>query len=151
MRSDTPPRPTEHLNEAGTPRSPPDRRSARLSLAAHSTDGSTERTQAIRARRLAHVRAVVFISGSCAVDCARALLLRASASAGLLISQDATSAKKVPYVMRRACFLLELSAARHVLLVPIGTDFNVADLFTKVLAIEKFNTFTAYILGEDIK
>ena len=71
--------------------------------------------------------------------------------ATVLISQDATSAKKVPYVMRRACFLLELTASRYILLVPIGTDFNVSDLFTKVLAIEKFNTFTAYILGEMIK
>ena len=53
--------------------------------------------------------------------------------------------------MRRAAFLLELSVSRYILIVPIGTDFNVADLFTKVIAIEKFNKFTAYILGESIK
>ena len=34
------------------------------------------------------------------------------------------------------------------IIVPIGTDFNVADLFTKVIVVEKFKTFTAYMLGE---
>ena len=33
-------------------------------------------------------------------------------------------------------------------LVKIGTDYNVADAFTKVLDVLKFETFTAYILGE---
>ena len=45
-------------------------------------------------------------------------------------------------------FLLELTGAREIVLVKIGTDFNAADLFTKVLAVEKFDTFTAYVLGE---
>ena len=69
-------------------------------------------------------------------------------AATVLISQDATSAKRVPYIMRRVAFLLELTGAREIVLVKIGTDFNAADLFTKVLAVEKFDTFTAYVLGE---
>ena len=48
----------------------------------------------------------------------------------------------------RDTFLLELTGAREIVLVKIGTDFNAADLFTKVLAVEKFDTFTAYVLGE---
>ena len=47
-----------------------------------------------------------------------------------------------------AAFLLELTGAREIVLVKIGTDYNAADLFTKVLAVEKFDTFTAYVLGE---
>ena len=69
-------------------------------------------------------------------------------AATVLISQDATSARRVPYVMRRVAFLLELTAAREILLVKIGTDFNVSDAFTKVLEVIKFEKFTAYVLGE---
>ena len=68
-----------------------------------------------------------------------------------LIAQDATSAKKVPYVLRRCAFLLELTAAKVVLIVPIGTDFNVADFFTKPVEVYKFNMFTAYIFNEPLK
>ena len=65
-----------------------------------------------------------------------------------LIAQDATSAKKVPYVLRRCAFLLELTAAKFVIIIAIGTDFNVADFFTKPVEIVKFDKFTAYIYND---
>ena len=57
----------------------------------------------------------------------------------------------MPYVLRRCAFLLELTAAKVVLIVPIGTDFNVADFFTKPVEVYKFNMFTAYIFNEPLK
>ena len=48
-------------------------------------------------------------------------------------------------------FLLELTAAKVILIVPIGTDFNVADFFTKPVEVYKFNMFTAYIFNEPLK
>ena len=68
--------------------------------------------------------------------------------ATVLISADATSAKKVPYVLRRCAFLLEMTASKMVVIIAIGTDFNVADFFTKPVEILKFNKFTAYIFNE---
>ena len=44
--------------------------------------------------------------------------------------------------------MLELTAAREIVLVKIGTDFNVSDAFTKVLDVIKFEKFTAYVLGD---
>ena len=35
-----------------------------------------------------------------------------------------------------------------VLIVPIGTDFNVADFFTKPVEAVKFEKFTAYIYND---
>ena len=35
-----------------------------------------------------------------------------------------------------------------VVIIAIGTDFNVADFFTKPVEILKFNKFTAYIFNE---
>ena len=37
---------------------------------------------------------------------------------------------------------------REIVLVKVGTDYNIADAFTNVLDVIKFEKFTAYILGE---
>lgn len=42
-------------------------------------------------------------------------------------------------------------AAKVVTIVPIGTDFNVADFFTKPVETVKFHKFTSYILNEPLK